>query len=150
MSALVWQEQVDDGGCGLACLAMLTDQPYARVRSEFPRFCNNCGVDGDTILHWLADHGHAIQKLSRYQEYAGTQRRWPARPWADRHLVLLYQTRKDCELDSLSGTFENSHYVVLDREGNCYDPADAAYTPCRLSRYYRVIWIAAVYPLPVG
>lgn len=145
MTGIVWQEQVDDGGCGLACLAMLTDQPYARIRASFPNFCNNCGIDGDVMLHWLAAQGYAVQKLTRYQEYDGAMRRWPPRPFAERHLVLLWQSKRDFQLDAAGSSLANSHYVVWDKNGDVFDPADSQYTPSRLSRYYRVIWVAGIH-----
>ena len=135
---MVWQEQAGDSGCGIACLAMLLDLPYARVKQLAPRFCDTlCGVTYEHLFQFLAEQGYAVQCIERVRWYDGAIRKpWPPRPWADRHLVNVDQTRTDID----------DHYVVLDRRGRVYDPADAAYAPSRLSRYYRVNWVAAVIP----
>lgn len=132
-----WLEQVERAGCGIACMAMLLETTYARVVEEAPMFCGGkCGVDYLHLDHFLASRGYAVQRLERDQHFSGERRaKWPPKPWAEKHLVLVTQTRADID----------SHYVVMDSKGKVYDPSDATYVPSRLSRYYRVEWVAGVW-----
>lgn len=140
MSGLVWQEQVEPSGCGLACLAMLIGTTYARILEQAPMFCGaKCGVEYTHMDHFLAEHGYAVQRIERNMHFNGMRRvKWPPKPWADKHLALVVQTKNDID----------AHYVVMDRRGNVYDPADPEYKKRRLTGYHRVEWVAAV--LPVG
>lgn len=133
---MIWQEQVDDAGCGIACLAMLLDQPYARIVGQAPDLCGvKCGVERDWLFQFLAEHGHAVQLRERVKWYEGTVHKpWPVKPWAERHLCCVYQTKADIY----------DHYVCMDKDGTVYDPADPQFIASRLSRYYKVCWVAAV------
>lgn len=130
-----WVEQVEKGGCGIACLAMLLDTTYARIVEMAPDLCGKCGVEEAVMFDFLAEHGYAVQRVEQAKASDGTKRKkWPPKPWADRHLVMVMQTKDDVA----------AHYVVMDAKGNVYDPADPEYRRTRLSRYYSVEWVAAV------
>lgn len=132
-----WIEQVDEGGCSVACLAMLMDTTYARVRDEYKKFCPTCGpAEDEQIDQFLAEHGFALQRIYRYRAYDDQWRKWPPTPWAERHLAMVTQTKSDYY----------SHYVVMDYKGNVYDPADKEYKSGKLRRYYEVEWVAGVFP----
>lgn len=137
-SKVLWVEQVDKGGCSIACAAMLLGTTYARVREMAPQFCGACGVDPEQLDHFLAEHGLAVRRLFRFSEHTGEARaKWPPKPFAELHLVMVSQTKKDADA--------YQHYVVMDGVGNVYDPSDPEYKKCRLSRYYRVEWVAGIY-----
>lgn len=141
MADIQWIEQVDEGGCGLAVLAMLTGETYARLREHFPVFCNTHGIDHWVMDDYLADMGYAIRRVYKVQHYLEDVRaKWPVKPFAEKHFALVYQTRKDAELG-----INHSHYVALDARFNVYDPADKEYVKSKLSRYHKVLWIAGVY-----
>lgn len=130
-----WVEQVDNGGCGLACLAMLLDTTYARIVELAPDLCGKCGVNQTEMDHFLAEQGFSVRRLYRDRRFDGVRRtKWPPKPFAERHLVSVWQTRNDIW----------DHWVVMDAKGNVYDPADPACTKSRLSRYYRVSSVAGV------
>lgn len=126
-----------NGGCGIACLAMLMDTDYNRIRELAPEFCEKCGIADDTLLdQFLSEHGFATQRVWKWKEYNNSQREiWPPKPWADRHLCSVVQTEEDVF----------GHFVVMDGKGQVYDPADEKYTPCDLTRYFEVEWVAGVY-----
>lgn len=147
---MIWVEQpngVGDAGCGIASLAMLLETTYQRIVAQCPQLCGTtCGVRVDVMDEVLAENGYAVQRMYRHKIFDRQRRaKWPVRPWADKHLVMVYPTRNDMD----ARQDEEAHYVVMDREGTVLDPADAAPTPSKLSRYYRVAWIAAVVPLPI-
>lgn len=125
-----------NGGCGIACLAMLTQESYNKVRELAPDLCEKCGVEVEPMDHYLAEQGFAIRRLHEYKEFDGkAAERWPPKPFAEQHLCLVLQTRKD----------HVAHYVCMNDKGLVFDPADIEYTKCRLSRYYRVFWVAGIY-----
>ena len=141
-----WEPQVSDTGCGLACLAMLLDTRYASVSDDFPNFIPGYGVDEDVMFHFLSDRGYASRKIEPYAKHNGAVRKpWPPRPFAERHLVLLWQTREDWRRDNLANAFDHSHYVVMTATGHVLDPADKEPVKRRLRDYYRVIWVAGLW-----
>ena len=115
---LVLQEDLN--GCGLACLAMVTDQTYGQVKADFTGFDN----DGITEFHlwaYLSDHDYAWQWMYEYLIYKRrktgdgtwqTQAReeWPPRLWADVHIASVRNSN-------------GAHFVVVLRDGTVLDPA---------------------------
>lgn len=150
---LIWQQQSDDGGCGFSAVAMLTDNTYARIVDICPEIkatVDLVGIDAPVLFHILAKLGYAVQLLREYDEATDEARKpWPPKPWTDRHLVLVWQTKEDWQKDMLRYgdglPYNESHYVVMDKKGICYDPADAEHKKLRLSRYYKIAWVAGVY-----
>lgn len=134
-----WQEQVDRAGCGIASLAMLLGVSYARIVELAPQLCGaRCGVTDDEMDHFLASCGYAVQRLHPFKTFDGIARqKWPPKPWSERHLVSVIQTKHD----------HVGHFVVMNRRGVVYDPADREFVPSRLGRYHRVEWVAGVYPI---
>lgn len=133
--SLLWVEQVDKGGCGIACLAMLLDTTYARIVELAPELCGKCGVEQTELDHFLAEQGFAVQRLYPDRRFDGLRRTlWPVKPFADRHLVSVVQSKADIW----------GHWVVMDGKGVVYDPADPEFKKSKLSRYYRVTSIAGV------
>lgn len=134
MTDIQWIEQTR-GGCGIACIAMVTGETYARIMDQYRTFCGNCGMEDQQLDHFLAEYGFAMQRIWPDKHFDGAKRKpWPPKPWADIHIASVWQTRGDVD----------GHYVVVNRRGIVYDPADSAFTPSRLSRYHRVEWLAAV------
>lgn len=133
---ITWVEQVDSGGCGLACLAMLLDTTYARIVELAPDLCGKCGVNQTEMDHFLAEHGLHVRRLYQKQRFDGKFRApWPPKPFADRHLVGVVQTKTDVW----------GHWVVMDEKGVIYDPADPEFKKSKLSRYYKVESIAGIW-----
>lgn len=131
-----WVEQVDKGGCGLACLAMLLDTTYARIVEWGPELCGKCGMEDDQMEQFLASKGMAWQRVWQHREFDGKEHEpWPPEPWAERHLCSVVQTPLDMV----------GHFVVMDRDGACYDPADTELKPRRLTDYHEVEWVAGVF-----
>lgn len=132
---ITWTEQTK-GGCGIACIAMITGETYARIMDQYPTFCGNCGMEDDDLDHFLAELGFSVQRLWPDKAFDGTVRKpWPPKPWADLHIASVYQTLRDVD----------GHFVAMDKKGNVYDPADSEYTKCRLSRYPIIEWVAGVF-----
>ena len=130
-----WVEQVDSGGCGIACLAMLLDTTYARIVELAPELCGKCGVEMRDMDHFLAENGLSVRRLWPSKRFDGARRpKWPVKPFAEKHLVQVLQNRTDVW----------DHWVVMDEKGVVYDPADPEFKKSRLSRYHRVISIAGV------
>jgi hypothetical protein len=117
---------------------MLLDTTYARVCAIGDKLCLSCGVEEADLDQFLAEHGYAIQRRWKHRWYDGTKNEpWPPKPWADKHVALVWQTRDDSD----------AHYVVVDHRGTVYDPADTEFIPSKLDRYYDVEWVAAVHPV---
>lgn len=130
------QPSTPGGGCGIACVAMLTDRTYNDVRDIAPWFCEKCGVETEPIDHLLSSLGYSVRRLHQFREFDGKpEALWPPQPFAPIHLALVMQTAKDYE----------AHYVVVDGHGNVSDPADVKPELCGLSRYHDVLWVAGVY-----
>lgn len=132
-----WVEQVDKGGCGIACLAMLLGVTYARIVEWAPEFCGKCGLQDDQVDQFLSEHGYALQRVWEYREFDARKREiWPPRPFAQKHLCSVMQTNED----------SIGHFVVMDGKGVVYDPALPAFAPKTLLDFHEVEWVAGCYP----
>lgn len=143
MASIEWIEQPDEpsGGCGIACLAMLTGVNYVQLTISAPKFCATCGVAYQDMFDYLAEQGYSLRVVNRVNAATKALRTpWPPKPFADKHLVMLYQTRADFLVGE-----EEAHYVVMDDKGVVYDPALPEFVKKRLRDYYRVEWVAGVY-----
>lgn len=138
---MIWIEQPDDppGGCGIASLAMLLDTNYVQMTILAPELCAKCGVDAPVMHGVLAEQGYAVQTFTRTDG-----KPWPPKPWADKHLCLVWQTKADFDKDARRGTSEQTHWVCMNEKGVVYDPALEEFQPKRLRDYYRVLSVAAV------
>lgn len=111
---LHWVGQEDPEGCGVAVLAMLTDDSYAKVRAI---------IDADEWVGHSGDWrkgGVAQPVLERYLTQRGwffarrystwdTGGEWPPTPFADRHYAIVANAG-------------GGHFVVMDRAGVVLDP----------------------------
>jgi hypothetical protein len=109
--------QPEENGCGIAAIAMATQQPYAEVRKLLVMSVDLSGFTDEGVnvgqVDDMLDHlGFAWR--ARYQsEHRLARKRdpWPCPPWADIHL---------CQVRSLSDS--GGHYVVMLRDGRVLDP----------------------------
>lgn len=141
-----WLQQPDEppGGCGIASLAMLLETNYVEMTILAPQLCARCGVDDEAMYAVLAEHGYAVQTLTA-QKPDGTPRKpWPPKPWAERHLCLVWQTRDDFQRDAACADATNTHWVVMNGKGIVYDPALPTFLPKRLRDYYKVLTVSAI------
>lgn len=109
-----WVHQEDPYGCGLAVLAMLTDEPYDAVKTEVDSWEGE-GHNGDwsaggvthyTLDRYLIARGFYLQRI--YKDSGLSD--WPPDPWAPVHFASVKQP---------SG---NSHFVFMDVHGRVLDP----------------------------
>lgn len=121
--------QEDPFGCGLACLAMVTDQTYKQVEAEVTY--NDHGITDMAVQAYLADKGYASAWKHKWTIYTNQPRlEWPPKLWANVHIAMTY---------SRAG----AHFIVVLRDGSVLDPA----TPQarRFEEYPDVAGIGAVY-----
>lgn len=129
--------QLDQHGCGVACLAMITGHAYEAVRAWFrckawqnaqarhdvpeqsfrDRWeAHDFGVRGMTdydLGAYLAEHGfaYALRYANLWQHGIEHRRApWPPAPFAPVHIVTVYQPT-------------GGHYVVWLPDGRVLDPA---------------------------
>lgn len=99
--------QREDWDCGVACLAMCLNMDYWGIRKTFPHK-DPRGIPGSVLVRRLGlNAGH----LDRYFPVLK-----PLEALVNEHkdfLLLTKESRKDW-----------GHYIVLDRNGNIYDPED--------------------------
>lgn len=124
--ALVRQEHPE--GCMLACLAMICGKTYQEVRAYFERDDpNEHGLSIYPLFEYLSREGFAYQFLNQYTWGGPTKERevWP---------LPLPAKAAICAVDGGRGG-ENSHGVVLLRDGTVLDPTHGQrkwsdYTKC--------------------
>jgi hypothetical protein len=122
-----WIGQEEPNGCGVACLAMLTGKTYRQVRDEIGRSFHNDGCPDSLLDAYLAANGYAVQRI-----FAGEQPYHP-QPWAKAHLCVVYACMP--------------HLVVMDEDGNVFDPHDHDQQRLRLDDYSDVVSVAGVWPV---
>lgn len=121
--------QEDPYGCGLACLAMLTEQTYRQVQAAFAG--HDRGIIDWAVQAYLADNGYAVAWKYPNRIYNNQMRAdWPPALWADVHIAQVQMPA-------------GSHFIVVLRDGSVLDPATDA--PRRWSDYGAVNSIGAVY-----
>ena len=124
--------QLDDDGCIVASLAMVTGCTYLDIKHEIPEFEQREGLNFRHVDDFLHRHGYAWQTIFAHMPPGNTKRDpWPPAPWADVHLA---------EVEMPSG---NYHSVVMLADGRVLDPLTEA--PRRLSDYPKVASVRAVY-----
>jgi hypothetical protein len=111
--------QEHDHGCGIAVLAMLTDQTYQQVYDDllatYPGEKTRVTEQGlyHTAMEWyLAQRGYAWRTV--YSGWKPTS--WPPEPFAPRHFAQVVQP---------SG---NHHFVVMTEAGTVLDPLSGILT----------------------
>jgi ABC-type bacteriocin/lantibiotic exporter with double-glycine peptidase domain len=121
-------------GCGVACVAMVTGQPYQEVAALLSKWDGSKGTTHTTIQELLHHYGFAHSILYSTCQFTNERREvWPGLPFADAgHIVSV---------DSPIG----AHYVVWLRNGVVLDPARDGYW--KLSDYGRAHHIIGVYPV---
>lgn len=128
--------QADGYGCGLACLAIVTDKTYDEVKAWdgfVGKNFRNAGLTYDDLMQYLGDHGFATMFRWRYLPGSCTQQRnvrspWPSPSFAPVHLV---------------GVRDGMHLVVLLPDGTVLDPSVAR--PMRLEECGHVAWMMGVF-----
>lgn len=107
--------QQDDWGCGIAVLAMLTDDSYVNVKTniEADPWAQKAGdwkASGISQLHlekYLSERGWYFRRVYSSWQSNGV---WPPAPFAERHYAIVQQP---------SG---NGHFVVMCADGMVLDP----------------------------
>lgn len=124
--------QKDTQGCGIACLAMVTEQDYDAVKSGFEWDRWNSGLIDMAISAYLAEHGYAV--AIKYPHYMPLERKrdtFPPKPFADVHLVSA-----------------DGHVMVMLRDGTIIDPAPSRPETRTINQYSFVYWVMAVVKIP--
>lgn len=104
-----WVRQEDPDGCGIAVLAMLTDQPYWVVRDHIEavdRDWRDNGVPQMLMESYMVDRGWSLRTVLLSTEF----NRWPPPAFAEQHFAQVTQP-------SSAG-----HYVAMDFSGRVFDP----------------------------
>lgn len=110
---LVLQEHPN--GCLVACMAMVAGMSYADVAARFPREdLSQHGLVEYHVLDFLSEEGFVVQRFTKYTWTGASKSRdeWPIPMTAE---VAI------CMVDGGRGG-ENSHGVVLYRDGRVLDP----------------------------
>lgn len=120
--------QKDPAGCAVACMSMVTEIPYDKVKAHFNADFNKDGLSADHTREFVQDRGFsAIEVLSRGYNNLNSSNKRMARPFAEVHILSVCP-----KVDS-----KMNHAIVMDRRGRIYDPED----PKRkdLSHYYHIV-----------
>jgi hypothetical protein len=133
------QQQSPDG-CGIATLAMLTDQTYEAVLADLKAdpFYVKAGAwhEGHSTNQGVLEHylGHKLGWFHRvqYEVWVGAEH-WPPEPFAPLHWAQVIQESN------------NAHFVAMDSRGVVYDPLrEGVY---RLTDWSRVNHVMGWIPL---
>jgi len=114
-------QQLDDDGCGLACVAMVTGKTYPSIRRDYPD-----GVDGTHLRH--------LRRLLR-KHRAGC---------GDRMIPLRTRQPSDLPFDAIIKINPRQdgkewHWVIWDhRRRRILDPKNPPYKRLRYVSYVRV------------
>lgn len=102
-------------GCGVACLAMLTNQSYEDVLQDISNVWNeNRGLYKGIVESYLLDRDYLIKPIYKCCHWNGSLRDpWPIQPFAEKHLI-------ECRVNENSPCY---HFIVMDGTGKLYDPA---------------------------
>jgi hypothetical protein len=102
-------------GCGIACLAMLTDQTYHQVYQDLYGLIGK--VDGmfpSQMIQYLDSKGFTVSKpIFGWEPDGSAKKAWPPKV-KEPGLLLLVQARVYCD--------SGSHYIVIDDKNKFYDP----------------------------
>lgn len=106
-------KQKDKCGCGVACLAMLTNKTYDAVRSEFRCDFETDGMTTKTFVDYLGDAGFSVlhKQISHYAD-KDMMRDEMAKPFAHAHAAVIKWKADTGE-----------HFVVMDAKGKFYCPS---------------------------
>jgi len=107
-------EQEEAKGCTIACIAMVLGKGYWDVRKHFINDFEREAMTVDQLKDYLGDAGFSIlsKRISHYN-IAQFGREEMLKPFAPVHIVWYTQFFD----------MQYSHVVVMDAEGNTYDPA---------------------------
>lgn len=130
--------QADDAGCLVACLAMVTGQPYEQVRRKIVNIYGKAvsgergGIHEGDVENYLADHGFAMQK--KYRWFGANIQRlpWPAEPFAPVHIL------------GVRGA--GAHGVVMLPDLTVFDPF--CVEPRHVNDYPEVAYMIGVWRIP--
>jgi hypothetical protein len=114
--------------CSVACVAMITRQPYNEVLNNLTGDFDKTGLKVEDSLEYIQRNGLTVIQKS----YIGYLKRKlnnkrMGKPFADIHYVVV-QPYADCK------TF---HAAVMDNKGKIYDPADR--TIQTIDKYYEIL-----------
>ena len=122
--------QEDTNGCGLACLAMITDQTYQQVKTEVTHIGQH-GISVHCIESYLVDRGYALSWKYLYRGYTNQRRdEWPPALWANVHIAQVRIPN-------------GSHFIVVLFNGEVLDPLTPAAR--RFEDYTEIDNIVAIY-----
>ena len=109
MSDIDYIPQLEDDGCLVACVAMVTGRPYADIRQLCAPSYNE-GIHEIIADDLLGELGYAVMRRYRHVPHLKRERAvWPCPPFAPVHI---------CYVDATRGP----HAVVMLRTGDIYDP----------------------------
>lgn len=127
-------QQEEEMGCGVACLAMVTDEDYFTARRRFVRqdFTEK-GLTHLALDRRIAEAGFAIQR-----RYPKKGEAWPPEPFAEMHICRV----------RVHGAIGNGpkahHYVFMTEYGHVWDPAFSEGVGS-LGDYARVLDVAGIF-----
>jgi hypothetical protein len=133
-----WVKQIDENGCVIAALSMVTDLSYEEVKVQFARsFCVNCGLSDEDIAQFLANNGYATSWRYLWNAPSRMEREiWPPEPQTELNL---------CKVKVYPDSRMN-HIVVVTKNGTVYDPEREEHR--KLSDYHRVYCMIGVVKIP--
>lgn len=112
MAEMRWVAQEHPDGCGVAVLAMLTDDTYenvaAALRADPWMEGNGFALTQPVLEKYLSDRGWYLRRVYVAWQTPGCQ--WPPEPFAERHYAIVTQP---------SG---NGHFVAVEADGTLLDP----------------------------
>lgn len=129
--------QVDEFGCGLACLAMVMNTTYDEVQTMFSIF-NGRGVYTRQVDEFLASYGFAVARYFKRTFLRGNSTRgnkrehWPIKPFAPIHICLV----------KVKPESKFNHFIIMLDNGIILDPdKEGTHT---LDSYHDILHIAGI------
>jgi hypothetical protein len=121
-------------GCGIACLAMATNQSYDDVVKNFINDFDNDGMTSELVTEYLGDLGYSvIQKGIIYYNHKDSLKDEIIKPFAPVHIVSI-----KLKIDS------TWHFVVMDINGKFFCPGEICHDDIRDAYYIQEV--IGIYP----
>jgi hypothetical protein len=131
---LKYVEQEQDYGCAVACIAMITGEPYAEVEKCFREDFSREAMKPEAAREYICDRNFsAVEK--RHYGYADVRvmDRIMSLPFAPVHMVNV--------LPYINAKY--GHSVVMDSRGRVYDPQHPDIRD--FSRYYCIVTVTGYF-----